>query len=125
MTVCLYSTVPPPSPTLTNTSVSVGSTASLACHVTLQLYSKYSSIPITVTVELLKESMTVMTDSSPSGSGAGRTSVFTLSNIGVSTVGHYQCRATVTTTHSNVVDSTPGVSNNATITVQSKKHSFC
>ena len=75
-------------------------------------------------MELLKGSTTVMTDSSPSGSGAGRISVFTLSNVGVSTVGQYQCRATVNTTHSNVVDSTPGVSNNATLTVQSKKHIF-
>ena len=124
MTVCLPSIVPPPSPTLTSTSVSVGSTATLTCHVTLQLYSKYSSVPITVTVELLKGSTTVMTDSSPSGSGAGRTSVFTLPNIGVSTAGQYQCRATVTTNHNNVIDSTPGVSNNATLTVHSKKHSL-
>ena len=121
---CL-SPVPQPSVSLFNPSaVLVGSTANLTCAVILQQYSSYSSIPITVNVELLKGSMTVMTDSSPSGSGAVRTSVFTLSNIGVSTAGHYQCRATVNTTHNNVIDSTPGVSNNATLTVQSKKHSF-
>ena len=71
-----------------------------------------------------------MTGSSPSGSGAVRTSVFTLSNVGLSTVGQYQCRATVSTTQSNVIDSTPGVSNYATVTAQSKQtiilyYDFC
>ena len=70
-------------------------------------------------------------DSSGSGSGSGseygavRTSVFTLSNVGLSTVGQYQCRAIVSTTQSNVIDSTPGVSNNATLTAQSKLHYNC
>ena len=58
-----------------------------------------------------------MTSSSPSGSDA---SVFTLSNVDVSTVGQYQCRATVSTTQSNVVDSTPGVSNIAILTAKGK-----
>ena len=61
-----------------------------------------------------------VTISFPSGSGAVRTSLFTLSNVNASNAGQYQCRATVTTTHNNVIDSTPGVSNNATLTVQSK-----
>ena len=117
---CLF-TVPQPSLSLSGASaVPVGSTASLTCTVTLQQYSSYSSIPTIVTVELLKGNTTVMTSSSPSGSGAVRTSVFTLSNVGVSTVGQYQCRATVSTTQSNVIDSTPGVSNYATLTAQSK-----
>ena len=72
-------------------------------------------------MELLKGSTTVLTNSSPSGSGAVRTSVFTLSNVGVSSVGQYQCRATVSTTHNNVTDSAPGVSNNATLTAQSNQ----
>ena len=119
--VCVCTPVPQPSLNFSGASaVPVGSTASLTCTVTLQQYSSYSSIPITVTVELLKGSTTVMTNSSPSGSGAVRTSVFTLSNVGVSTVGQYQCRATVSTTQRIVIDSTPGVSNYATLTAKSK-----
>ena len=63
--------------------------------------------------------------SSGSGSGAVRTSVFTLSNVSLSTVGQYQCRATVSTTQSNVVDSISGVSTYATLTAKSKlPHDF-
>ena len=81
-------------------------------------------------MELLKGNTTVMTNSTPSGSDAVRTSVFTLSNVGLSTVGQYQSRATVSTTQSNVVDSTPGVSNYATLTAESKQtiilyYDFC
>ena len=111
--------VPQPTVTFGNASVAVGSTVSLTCNVTLQQYSSYSSIPITVTVELLYGN-TVMTNSTPSVSGAVHTSVFTLSNVGVSNAGQYQCRATVTTTASNVVAPTPRDSPNATLYVVGK-----
>ena len=112
--------VPTPMATFTGGgTVTVGSTASLTYTVTLQHYSSYSSIPITVTVELLKGN-TVSGIGYSSGSGAVRTFVSTLSNAGVSNAGQYQCRATVSSTDSNVLDSNAGVSNNDSLTVQGK-----
>ena len=102
-----------------DSTVMLGSTTSLTCMVTLPLFNSYSSIPITVTVGLLHGN-TVMTNSTPSGSGAVRTSVFTFFSVGVSNVGQYQCRATVTTTASNVVNSAAVNSNSVSLTVQGK-----
>ena len=79
------------------------------------------SLPTTLTVELLKGTTTVMTRSiALYGSVTVHTSVFTIPNVGVSNAGQYQCRATVSTTQNGVIDSSPGVSNTANLTVQSK-----
>ena len=98
----------------------MGSTVTLQCIVALQLFTGYSSIPITVTVhvELLKESTSVMTKSAPVNSSV-HTTAFNISDVGVSNAGQYQCRATVRTTQINVIDSSPGVSNTANLTVKS------
>ena len=71
-------------------------------------------------MELLKGTTTVMTRSiALSGSVTVHTSVFTIPNVGVYNTGQYQCRATVRTTQNNVIDSSPGVSNTANLTIQS------
>ena len=112
--------VPQPSVTIPGLlAVPVGSITGIQCTITLQQYSSYSSMPITFIVELLKGSTTVSTNYIL-GAGKVRATAFILQNVGVSTAGQYQCRATVTTTHNNVIDSTPGVSNHATLTVHSK-----
>ena len=118
----IFSLVPNPTAVLTSDNVTVGSDATLTCTVTLPNFNTYMSIQstLTVTVELRMGSMTVMTNSTPSGSGAVRTSVFTLSNVGVSNAGQYQCRATVSSTDSNVVDSNAVVSDSASLTVQGR-----
>ena len=118
----MFLTVPHPSVFLTGTgsSVTVGVTATLQCTVTLQQYTRYSIAPITLTVVLLKGTATFMIDSNPTGFGSIRNSVFTISNVGVSNAGQYQCRATVRTTQNNVIDSSPGVSNTANLYIQSK-----
>ena len=101
-------------------TVTVGSTVLLTYSVTLQQYSSYSSIPITVTVKLYRNTMIVgLGGGSPSGSGAVLF-VFTLSHVGLSNAGQYQCRATVKSTDSNVVNSNAVVSNNDGLTVQGK-----
>ena len=114
--------VPPPTVSLTSDSVELGSPATLRCMVTLQNYSSYLSIPVTVTVELLNDSMVLMTNSTPTGSDSTRTSAFTISDVSVFTAGQYQCRATVSTSTAvtNVMNSTTSVLSNANITVQSK-----
>ena len=102
-----------------------GSSATLHCSVSLQHYSSYLSLPINVTVEILKENnTTLMVDANPTGSGSVRTSVFTIPNVGVSNAGQYRCRVTVGTTQNNVIDSSPGVSSKANLTVQSKQLNF-
>ena len=83
-------------------------------------YTSYSSIPITVTVELLNDSMVLMTNSIPTGSDSTHTSVFMIPDVSVYTAGQYQCRATASTNVSNVINSTTSTSPNASITVQSK-----
>ena len=113
-------TVSQPSVFLTGGSVTVGSTATLQCNVTLQQYTSYLSTPIILTVVLLKGTATLMVDSNPTGSGSVHTSVFTIPNVGVSNAGQYQCRATVRTTQNNMIDSGPGVSNTANLYIQSK-----
>ena len=57
--------------------------------------------------------------------------VFTIPNVGVSNAGQYQCRAAVSTTQNNIIDSSPGVASSpgqnfsrvaiANIIVQSKQ----
>ena len=117
-----FLTVPQPSVFLTGGSVTIGSTATLQCNVTLQQYTiaSYLSTPITLTVVLLKGTATLIVDSNPTGSGSVHTSVFTIPNVGVSNAGQYQCRATVNTTQNNVIDSNPGVSNTANLYILSK-----
>ena len=120
---CMYFVspiVPPPTVSLTGSSVTLGSPTTLRCMVTLQNYSSYSSIPITVTVELLNDSMVLMTNSIPTGSDSTHTSVFMISDVSVFTAGQYQCRATVGTSVNNVMNSVTSTSPNASITVQSK-----
>ena len=95
----------------------LGSTATLVCTVDLQDYPSYSSIPTTVTVELLNGDMVLVTNSTLT---ATRTSVFMISNVGVNNAGQYQCRAIVGTSENNVMNSTTSNSSNANITVQSK-----
>ena len=95
----------------------LGSTATLVCTVDLHDYPSYSSIPTTVTVELLNGDMVSMTNSTLT---ATRTSVFMISNVSVSNAGQYQCNATVSTTVSNVMNSATSNSSNANVTVQSK-----
>ena len=117
----MFLTVPHPSVFLTTgSSVVVGATATLQCTVNLQQYTSYSIVPITLTVVLLKGTATLMIDSNPTGFGSVRTSVFTIPNVGVSNAGQYQCRATVRTTQSNMIDSSPGVSNTANLYIQSE-----
>ena len=121
--MCVYfvsSLVPPPTVNLTGDNVTLGSTATLVCTVTLQDYPSYSSIQITVNVELLNDSMVLMTDSTPTGSDSTRTSVFTISDVSLFTAGQYHCRAIVGTGENNVKNSTSSTSPNASITVQSK-----
>ena len=97
----------------------MGSTATLQCNVALQLFTSYSSIPITVTVELLKGYAPVMTDLASVNSSV-HTTAFNISDVGVANAGQYRCRATVRTTQNNVIDSNPGVSNAANIYIKSK-----
>ena len=98
-----------------------GSSATLHCSVTLQHYSSYLSLPINVTVEILKENdTTLMIDTNTTGSGPVRTTVFTIPNVGVSNAGQYQCRAAVSTTQNNAIDSSLGVAI-ANIIVQGKQ----
>ena len=112
--------VPQPQPLLTGgTTLSVGSTAILQCNVALQLFTGYSSIPITVTVELLKGYTPVMTDSATVHSSV-YTNVFNVSDVSVTNAGQYRCRATVRTTENNVIDSSPGVSNTANLNILSE-----
>ena len=112
--------VPPPTVSLTDANVTLGSNATLMCMVILQNYSSYSSISVTVTVDLLNDSMVLMTNSIPTGSDSTRTSEFTISDVSVFTAGQYQCRATVSTSVNNVMNSVTSNSPNASITVQSK-----
>ena len=91
----------------------VGSNVNLTCTVTLDNLS----IQNTIMVELLNGSTVLMTSSL---SGSEHTSVFPFSNVGVSNAGQYQCRATVSSTDSNVVNSNAGVSNNDSLTVQGR-----
>ena len=112
--------VPQPQPLLTGgTTFSVGSTAILQCNVTLQLFTGYSSIPITVTVALLKGYTPVMTDLASVNSPV-HTTAFNISDVGVANAGQYRCRATVRTTQNNVIDSDSGVSNTANLNVLSE-----
>ena len=55
-----------------------------------------------------------------SGSVTVHTSVFTIPNVGVSNAGLYQCRATVRITQNDVIYSSSGVSNTATLQLQSE-----
>ena len=107
---------------LTGDSVVVGTTATLQCAVILQKHTNFLSIPITVTVELYNKDKgyiaAIKTSSNPTSSV--HISGFNIYNVVVSKAGQYQCRATVRTTQSNVIDSSPGVSNTANLTVQSK-----
>ena len=122
----VFLTVPQPSVFLTGGSVTVGSTATLQCNVTLQQYTSYLSTPNTLTVVLLKGTAALLVDSYPTGSGSVHTSVFTIPNVGVSNAGQYQCRATVRTTQNNLIDSSPGVSNTANLTIQSNlQYNLC
>ena len=106
---------------LTGDSIMAGFSATLHCSVTLQHYSSYLSLPINVTVEILKENnTTLMVDANPTGSGSVRTTVFTIPNVGVSNAGQYHCRAATRMTQNNVINSSPGVAI-ANITVQSKQ----
>ena len=97
----------------------MGSTAILQCNVALQLFTGYSSIPITVTVELLKGYTPVMTESATVHSSVHATA-FNISDVSVANAGQYRCRATVRTTQNNVIDSSPGVSSTANIYIKSK-----
>ena len=123
---CVHFTVPQPTSVLIGNSIhQVGSTATLHCTVYLHQYSSYLSLPTTLTVELLKEITTVITRSiALSGSVTVHTSVFTILNVGVSNAGQYQCRATVRTTENNRIYSSPGISNNVNLQIQSNLQ-FC
>ena len=100
-------------------TLSVGFTAILQCNVVLLLFTGYSSIPITVTVELLKGYTPVMTDLASVNSSV-HTTAFNISDVGVANAGQYRCRATVRTTQNNVIDSNPVVSNAANLNILSE-----
>ena len=106
---------------LTGDSIVVGTTATLQCTVILQKYTSFSSVPITITVELYNKDKgyiaAIKTSSNPTSSV--HSSGFTIYNVVVSNAGQYQCRATVRSTQNNVIDSIPGVSNTANLTIQS------
>ena len=97
----------------------MGSTAILQCNVALQLFTGYSSIPITVTVELLKGYTPVMTESATVHSPV-HTTAFNISDVGVANADQYRCRATVRTNQNNVIDSNPGISNTANLNILSE-----
>ena len=97
----------------------MGSTAILQCNVTLQLFTGYSSILITVTVKLLKGYTPVMTDLASANSSV-HTTAFNISDVGAANAGQYRCTATVRTTQNNVIDSSLGVSNTANLYILSK-----
>ena len=99
----------------------MGSTVTLQCNVALQLFTGYSSIPITVTVELLKGNTPIMTNLAPVDSSVHTsTAPFNISDVGASNAGQYRCRATVRTTQNNIIDSTSGVSNTANLYILSE-----
>ena len=83
--------------TLTSNSITVGDNASLLCEVTLG--SNYSSVPVTITLELLNGSIAAEMVSSVSGDS--RNTNFTIPNVGVFDAGPYQCRANVSYNGSN------------------------
>ena len=120
----LYSTVPWPTTVILieNNTLLAGSTATLQCNVSLRNYISYSSLPIMVTVELLKRSTTVMTHSASVEHSSAHNHVFNISDMGVFNTGQYQCRATVRANQTNVLDSSPGVSNTANLNIQGKSY---
>ena len=97
----------------------MGSTATLQCNVVLLQFTGYSSIPITVTVALLKGYTPVMTDLASVNSPV-HTTAFNISDVGVANAGQYRCRATVRTNQNYVIDSSLGVSSTANIYIKSK-----
>ena len=80
--------------TLTSDNITVGDNANLLCEVTLG-----SSVPVTITLELLNGSMRAEMVSAVSGDS--RNTTFTIPNVGVFDAGPYQCRANVSYTGSN------------------------